>query len=224
MIDWEGMLVSTLYVAPCNFRCPFCYNIDLVMNSDQLNIIPLEHIISYLLERKALIDGICLSGGEPTLYEDLPDFLEEIKRFGFKIKLDTNGSFPERLNQIIKDKLIDFVAMDIKNSLNYEDYTQSIGISDSDIVDKIKKSIYIIKESDIDHEFRTTIVPKLHNFFSIEHIAQVIEGANKYVLQNFVNTEKTLDPSFQNIIPYNKEELEEIKNKVKNHVKVCCIR
>lgn len=224
LIDWEGMVVSTLYVGGCNFRCPFCYNVDLVINTKQFSEIPEKDILNFLLERKDFIDGICLSGGEPTIYADLSQFLSKIKNYNLKIKLDTNGSNPDRLATIIERELIDFIAMDIKSCLQPEEYKKVSGITDEKIITNIKKSIDIISNSETDYEFRTTVVPVFHDVTTIEGIAREIKGARKYVLQNFITTEKLLDNKLADIKPYSTIQMEKLKKIAESYVERCIVR
>ena len=224
LIDWEGMVVSTLYVGGCNFRCPFCYNVDLVINTKQFSEIPERDILNSLLERKDFIDGICLTGGEPTIYADLSLLLSKIKNYNLKIKLDTNGSNPDRLAIIIERELIDFVAMDIKSCLQSEEYKKVSGITDEKIITNIKKSIDIIRNSEIDYEFRTTVVPVFHDVATIEEIAREIKGARKYVLQNFITTEKLLDNRLATINPYSTLQMGELKRIAESYVERCIVR
>ncbi|OGD35515.1 anaerobic ribonucleoside-triphosphate reductase activating protein [Candidatus Atribacteria bacterium RBG_16_35_8] len=224
LIDWEGKIVSTLYVPSCNFRCPFCYNCGLILRPDNFKNIPQKEIDSYLLERKDFIDGICMSGGEPTLYPDLPSYFKEIKNKGFLIKLDTNGTNPKLLEDLLKFRLIDYIAMDIKSSLDFDCYSKAAGIKDKILLERVKDSITLIMNSETDYEFRTTVVPVLHTEENIIEIAKYISGAKKYVLQNFSPLEKTLDPSFQKIKPYSDEKIQELSEKAKKYVPNCCWR
>jgi len=224
LIDWEGMIVTTLYVGECNFRCPFCYNTELVINSVGLPTISEEKIFLSFIEQKPFIDGVCLSGGEPTLYDDLPQFLARIRDFHLKIKLDTNGSHPEKLAVLLEQHLIDYVAMDIKNSLRSNEYGKTIGIQNEHIISKIKRSIHLIMHAGIDYEFRTTIVPGFHNDEMIKEIAEVIKGAQRYFLQNFIQSEKMLDPCLGNINPYSEEKMKALKKKIEPYVQKCQVR
>ncbi len=223
LVDWEGRIVSTLYVPYCNFRGPFCQNSGLILNPEQYETIPVEVIINYLIKRKGWIDGVCLTGGEPCLYEDVIDFIEKIRATGMKLKLDTNGTFPDVLRKIIEMKIVDFVAMDIKAPLEEEAYSNSIGVKSKKILGKVKESISIIMHSDIDYEFRTTVVPSLHEKEDVCKIAQYIKGAKRYALQNFV-PQNTLDPEYMKIKPYGKSEMDEIYREVFPYVKECRMR
>jgi len=224
LIDWEGKIVTTLYVPNCNFRCPFCYNYDLVLNPDIFEYIPLDKIENFLLERKNFIDGICLSGGEPTLQTDLLVYLKEIKNKGFLIKLDTNGSNPEVLEQIISANLVDYIAMDIKSSLDLSSYVQASGVKDKKWLERVKRSIKLIMKSNIDYEFRTTVVPVLHSEATILKLARYIFGAKKYVLQKFLPDQNTLDTNFNKLKPYNDEKMQQLVDKVKGYVEDCSYR
>jgi len=221
LIDWEGKIVSTLYLPSCNFRCPYCYNCDLILHADNFKNIPQKEIDSYLLKRKNFIDGICMSGGEPTLYPDLPAYFKAIKGKGFLIKLDTNGTNPILLKNLIDFNLVDYIAMDIKSSLDFDNYSKAAGIKDKMMLEKVKDSIELIMTSIIDYEFRTTVVPVLHPDETVMKIARYIQGAKKYVLQNFSPFEKTLDPSFQKIKPYSNEKIHELSVKAKKYVLNC---
>ncbi len=224
LIDWEGKIVSTLYVSLCNFRCPYCYNCDLILHPKNFKNIPFQEINNYLVERKDFIDGICMSGGEPTLYPDLPSYFKEIKDEGFLIKLDTNGANPKLLEDLLGLGLVDYIAMDIKSSLDFDNYSKAAGIKDKILLERVKDSIKLIMNSKIDYEFRTTVVPLLHTEETIMKIVKYLSGAKKYVLQNFSPLEKTLEPSFQKIIPYSAEEIQELIEKAKRYVSNCYYR
>ncbi|MHC2994830.1 MAG: anaerobic ribonucleoside-triphosphate reductase activating protein [Candidatus Atribacteria bacterium] len=217
LIDWEGKIVSTLYVSSCNFRCPYCYNCDLILHPNNFKNIPFEDINSYLLKRKDFIDGICMSGGEPTLYPDLPSYFKEIKDKGFLIKLDTNGANPKLLEELLGLGLVDYIAMDIKSSLDFDNYSKAAGIKDKTLLEKVKDSIKLIMNSKVDYEFRTTVVPILHTEETIIKIAKYISGAKRYVLQNFSPLERTLEPTFQKIIPYSAEKIQELTERAKKY-------
>lgn len=223
MLDWEGKIVSTLYVPYCNFRCPYCQNSGLVLNPDEYETIPFEVIEEHLVKHKGWIDGICLTGGEPCLYEDLIDFIKKIRCIGMQVKLDTNGTFPEVLKEIFDMDIINYLAMDIKGALEPESYNNSVGTKNETLLQKVKESIKIIMDSKIDYEFRTTVVPTLHAKEDIERIAQYIKGAKKYALQNF-KPQETLDPDYMKIQPYNSEEIKKICDCVSNYVGNCVIR
>jgi pyruvate formate lyase activating enzyme len=223
LLDWDGKIVSTLYTPYCNFRCPYCQNAGLVLNPGQYETVPFEVISNFLSSHRNWIDGVCLTGGEPCFFEDLPEFLEKIRNLGMEIKLDTNGTFPEMLNRVLDRRLVDYVAMDIKAPLTFDAYEKSTRVKSKELFAKVKESINLIMNSKIDYEFRTTVVPSLHTDEDILQIAQKIEGTKKYALQNFSNRE-TMDPEFQKIAPYKIEKLQEIQKLILRYVQCCVVR
>ena len=189
--DFPGHISSTVFVGGCNFRCPFCHNADLVLNPGRLPSLDLNLFLSYLDSRKGWLDGLCLSGGEPLLHEDLEVLARVIKDRGFLVKLDTNGSFPDRLEYLIKQGLVDWVAMDIKGPLaRYPEIVRA----EVD-PEKINRSQEIIRQSGLPYIFRTTVVPGLHNENDLLEIAAWLRGARCFQLQQFV-PQNTVDPEF----------------------------
>lgn len=185
LLDFPGKVACTVFTGGCNFRCPFCHNASLVTHIDVNNKIEESEILEFLKKRQGLIDGVCITGGEPLLNDDISDFLMKIKNLGYLIKLDTNGSFPNRLSELVNDGLVDYVAMDIKNSKEkYKTTTDCIGLNIRDI----EKSVTFLMNSNVDYEFRTTIVRELHTNDDIESIGKWIQGAKRYFLQNFVDS------------------------------------
>lgn len=182
VVDFDKHIACTLFTSGCNFACPFCHNSGLV--SDKENEITENVIFDYLYKRRNIIDSIVISGGEPTLYPDLPDFIAKLKKLNLLIKLDTNGTNPEMVKYLYENHLIDYIAMDIKNS--FDGYPQTIGRDTS--LDKIKESISYIMSCGIDYEFRTTLVKEFHTTNNIRQIARQIAGAKKYYLQKFVDS------------------------------------
>ncbi|MEE8179809.1 MAG: anaerobic ribonucleoside-triphosphate reductase activating protein [bacterium] len=223
LLDWDGKIVSTLYTPYCNFRCPYCQNAGLVLNPDQYETIPFEVISNFLINHRNWIDGICLTGGEPCFFEDLPEFLEKIRNLGMEIKLDTNGTFPKILQRVIDRGLVNYVAIDIKAPLNFNAYEKSTRIKSKELLEKVRESVDLIIHSGVDYEFRTTVVPGLHSEEDILEIAREIGRAKKYALQNFSNRE-TMDPEFQKISPYKIEELEKIRELSLQYVRCCLVR
>ena len=188
LIDYPGKVAAVVFTQGCNFRCGYCHNPQLVLPELFLNkpeYIPLN-IISYLNERKSWLDGVVVTGGEPTIHKDLPEFLKEIKALGYSVKLDTNGSNPYMLQRIIKDKLADYIAMDIKIPLEDGLYAKIIGISDvTEITENILTSVLILKNAPMDVEFRTTSIPGIHNEAMIELIKKYIGNDKRYVINTF---------------------------------------
>jgi pyruvate formate lyase activating enzyme len=207
LVDYPGKVAATIFTLGCNFHCGWCQNpelVDLRKIKKQPKISEKEFFI-FLESRKGLLDGICLTGGEPLIQPDLIDFVKKIKQDGFLVKLDTNGSQPEKLEKLFQKNLLDFVAMDIKSSP--AKYSQAIGRPVN--LEDIKKSIELTRTSGIDYEFRTTVVPTIIDRKEIKKIGQWLKGAKKFALQQF-RTEKTLDKSWQKIRPYSDEKLKEM--------------
>lgn len=223
LLDWDGKVVCVVYLPGCNFRCPFCHNMDLVLTPENLKNVEFEEVADYIKQNISFIDGICVTGGEPCRHEDLTSFLTKIRTLKVMVKLDTNGSYPERLKEIIGLNLIDYAAMDIKAPLERADYFKACGIENNEIISKVKKSIAILMTSNIDYEFRTTVVPGLHTKKEILQIAAAIKGAKKFALQNFSNY-KTLNPDLERVKPYLSGELEQMSQALGNFVKKCVIR
>lgn len=214
LIDYPGNICSIVFLSGCDFRCGYCHNPELVLDKD-LPEIKENEVLRILEERKKLIDAVTITGGEPTLHKQLPELIKKIKDLGFLVKLDTNGTNPEILNYLIKNRLIDFVAMDIKNTFEKYEKTVNTKVNCEDL----KKSMKIIIESNIEHEFRTTALPSLHKKEDLIKIAKELRGAKKYILQQFVKAEKILDKNFLKEKSYSKKELEEIKKECSKHVK-----
>jgi len=221
LIDFPGRLAATVFLTGCNFRCSFCYASELVLSEkikDQPKISQTE-LFRFLKEREKLIEGVVLCGGEPTASKDLSSLIKKIKKMGFLVKLDTNGSDPKTLKKLIDEKLVDYVAMDLKAPK--EKYNKVIGAK-VDVKD-IQKSIDILKEGKVDYEFRSTIVPTLHTKEDVLEMARWINGAKRYYLQNF-RPEKTIDPKFEKIKPYPQEFLLEIQKLIVPFFEVCQVR
>ena len=195
LVDLDGMLTCTIFTCACNFRCPFCHNKDLVLKQN-LEEITLDEILDYLKMRKNVLDAVCITGGEPTLYDDLDQVLIKIKELGYFIKLDTNGTNPAMIKDLYEKHLIDYCAMDIKNSP--EKYYQTIGNIVCNM-DKINESIQYLKTSGIGYEFRTTIVKELHTIDDIKKIVQWIKPCDKYFLQKFVDHNSCIKDGYHEV-------------------------
>jgi len=219
LIDYPGHLAATLFLAGCNFRCGFCHNPDLVEIKHGQDFIAAKEILDFLQKRKGLLDAVCISGGEPLIQPELKNFLSEIKALGYLIKLDTNGFNPVFLKDLIAQKLIDYIAMDIKVSIGRY---QAVTNIKSDFKN-IEESIQLILAGNLPYEFRTTVLPKFHNLKEMEKIGQMIAGAANYYLQNFRN-QKTLDPVFAKEPAFTVSELEKLKQTALKYVKNCQIR
>ncbi len=227
LIDYPGKVAATVFTLGCNFRCPFCYSKELVL-PDKIKIQPTiseKDFLNFLDKRKGKLEGVVLCGGEPTLHQDLPSFAKKIKDKGFLVKLDTNGSNPEMLEKLIKENLIDYVAMDIKGPK--EKYGMMTGLKDKwnqEMMGKIEKSVEILKKGDIGYEFRTTVIPDVLKEDDLLKMADWIKGAEKYYLQNYRVQKETINPEFQKKKPYEESFLEKIRAKIKDNFKVCKIR
>jgi pyruvate formate lyase activating enzyme len=230
LIDYPGKIACTVFLAGCNFRCSWCYSSELVLPEKikKQPRISEKEFFKFLKGKRGLLDGVVLCGGEPTLNKDLPEFVRKIKKLGFLVKLDTNGSNPQMLKELIKKKLVDYIAMDVKASLkaksakrkaqNYERATRvKVNLKD------IRKSIEIIKKSGVDYEFRTTVVPRIHMKEDIVQIARALAPARAYFLQSF-RPEKTLNPVFLTVRPYSKDFLLEIKKEISRFFQICEVR
>jgi len=219
LIDYPGRLAATVFLCGCNFRCPWCYSRELVLPEEikKQPKISEKDFFDFLGKRKGLIEGVVVCGGEPCLNEDLPQFCQKIKKLGYLVKLDTNGSYPEMLKKLIDEKLIDYVAMDVK--LPKERYQEVLGID----VKKIEESIKFLQDAKINHEFRTTVVPTVLDKEDIIKIARWLAPAKRYYLQNF-RPEKTVEPKFEKLKPYPDEYLLEIQKAVASFFEICQVR
>ncbi len=230
LIDYPGKIACVVFLSGCNFRCPWCYSSELVLPAKiaKQPRIAEKEFFDFLRSRKGLLDGVVVCGGEPTINKDLPQFLQKIKNLGFLVKLDTNGSNPKILKELVETKLIDYVAMDIKaprsekpeiQSYVYEKIMQE-GIKMADI----EESVEFLKKGLVDFEFRTTVVPGVHKKEDFLAIAKWIGGENvKYYLQNF-RAEKTIDPDFEKVKPFEDKFLQEIVEEILPHFKTCQLR
>ena len=183
LLDFPGHVACTVFLGGCDFRCPFCHNFELVDGSEK-PIMDDSELLSFLESRTALLDGVAITGGEPCLHKDLPELIKEIRAIGYPVKLDTNGYHPELLKQLIDEGLVDYVAMDIKNSP--EKYALTCGLDEMDL-SPIKKSIDILMNSGIDYEFRTTVIKEFHEEEDFHKIGELIGGARAYFLQRFTD-------------------------------------
>lgn len=206
LLDFPGHVAATIFTGGCNFRCPFCHNSDLLAPNriPPAQIFSEEEIFSFLEKRKSVLDGICITGGEPTLQPDLPDFIRRVKNLGLLVKLDTNGSRPDVLHFLLEEKLLDYAAMDIKSSPEGYPHAAGVDVCFSDI----DKSVRLLRNSAIPHEFRTTVVRELHREEDFRMIGTWLAGARAYFLQNYQDSEQVLDRRFSS---YKKEELEHFR-------------
>ena len=193
MVDYPGKLAATVFTGGCNLRCPFCHNALLVTRLEESPILQQEEILSFLKRRRGLLDDVVLSGGEPLIQPGVPEFLQKVRALGFSIKLDTNGCYPDALEALLAQGLVDYAAMDVKNTP--EKYAQTVGIPDFDPT-VIARSAAVLAQSGVDYELRTTVVRELHTAADIAAIGAWMQGAPRYFLQCFVDSGALISPGF----------------------------
>ncbi len=213
LVDYDGLVSATVFTGGCNFKCPFCHNAPLVSGFENLPTLSESEIFSYLEKRKGVIDGVCITGGEPTLHSDLPIFMEKVKNMGYKIKLDTNGTNPELVKKVHQNGLCDYFAMDIKN--DRDSYAKIIGFDKFDTL-KIEKTVEYFLTSSADYEFRTTLIKQFHSKDNILGIAEWIKGAKKYFLQKFKFGENCLNA--EGLEPVDNETTKDYLEFLKNYI------
>ena len=220
LIDYPGKLAATVFTVGCNFFCEFCHNPDLVLVKKTGNepFMTSEQFFWWLEKKLGLLDGICITGGEPTIHSELPQFIKEIKYLGFAVKLDTNGTNPEMLENLLNKNLVDYLAMDIKSSLDKYHKFSRIKLD----VDKIKRSVDLVQQAP-EYEFRTTVIPLFHDKKELHNIAKWLRGAKKYALQQF-RPETTLDPRCSMLKPYSEEELKSFCQLFQPYFESCELR
>ena len=218
LLDYPDTLSAIIWTVDCNFRCPFCYNKNLVDGTVEL--IPEEEILSFLKKRKGLLEGLVISGGEPLMQKDIEGFCSRVKKLGYLIKVDTNGSFPEKLQELVDKKLVDYVAMDVKAPK--EKYDKLSGVKTD--IKKIAESIEIIQNSGLDYEFKTTYAPELLTKEDIISIGKWLDGSKKFYLQQFKNEMPLISSKLGSVSPYSKEEFFSTLEKVKSFFENCDVR
>src|SRR4030042_840358 len=215
LIDYPGHIAATVFTVGCNFRCPFCHNPELIISNFQF---PISNVIerdffNFLKQRKGKLEGVCITGGEPTIQPDIQEFIRKIKSLDFKVKLDTNGARPDVLRLLYGEKLLDFVAMDIKNNLENYGKTATSKID----TERIRLSLDLIRNSGIDYEFRTTVVPGLHKESDFDKIGKWLKGSKKYALQAFEDKGKILDPKLKKRTRGKSIDLEKIAKNIRKY-------
>jgi len=213
LIDYPGKMAAVIFTQGCNFRCPFCHNRDLVLPEFYKEPIAEEEVYTYLRKRQDKLQGLVITGGEPTLQVDLVSFLRRVKDLGYSIKVDSNGSRPEVLEKIILAGLVDYIAMDVKSSL--ASYGRATGVA-VDITD-IQRSIELLLSSNIDHHFRTTAVKPIHGTSEFQEISSLIQDADKYIIQEFVAQGTVLDNSLLDRGHYSAAELASLRKQWERH-------
>ncbi len=217
LLDFPSRVACTLFTAGCNLRCPFCHNASLVLGGNDDGKISEEEFLAFLKKRSGILDGVCITGGEPLLQGDIIPFIKEIRSLGFAVKLDTNGFFPDTLQKLIDERLVDYIAMDVKNSP--EKYQMTVGVPSS--FEKVQRSISLIMASPIEYEFRTTVVHELHTEEDIARLSEVIKGADKYFLQCFKDSGDLIGESLS---APSRQTLENMCQIASQYVRKCEIR
>lgn len=212
VLDFPGKVACIIFTPGCNFRCPFCHNASLVTHIDSNTYLDAEEVLSYLQKRQGLLDGVVITGGEPLLQKGIEEFIGKIKELGYAVKLDTNGSFPDKLISLAEKGLVDYVAMDIKNSK--KKYAVTTGLENINLSD-VEKSVEFLLQNKVDYEFRTTIVDGLHTLDDIQDIVVWIKGAHKYFLQNFVDSGDLIGSDLR---PVSVDLLKEMRKKAREFI------
>ena len=225
LIDYPGHIATTVFTLGCNFRCPFCHNRELVLSvTDDLSKYSASEVLHETVEGKdGWIDGICITGGEPLLSDAIKEVLEQFKAADFKVKLDTNGSFPKRLSSVIDEGLVDYVAMDVKAPFTEGEYSRAIGVPAGRWLSAIRESVDLLRETAIETEFRTTCVPGLHTPETIERMARDIAPCKRYSLQRF-RPQNTLDPAYEQVPETKSGEMEKLLQAARQHIPDAQIR
>ena len=193
LLDYPGHVAATVFTGGCNFRCPFCHNASLVLSPEREGRIPAEEVLAFCRKRAGLLDGICITGGEPTLQPDLPGFIRDLRELGYLVKLDTNGYQPKVLRELLRAGLLDYVAMDIKASKG--NYSRATGMGLLEL-GRIEESVELLKTSGIDYEFRTTVVKGIHRVEEFREIGAWLAGARAYYLQGFQDSDRVMTAGF----------------------------
>ena len=218
LVDYPGHPAAILFTGDCNFRCPFCQNAPLVLSSSSEPVIDEDEIFSFLKKRKGMLEGVVVTGGEPTLQKDLIPYLGRLKDLGYLVKLDTNGYRPDILEKAMESGYVDYVAMDIKTSL--DEYPVVAGIKNLD-VSRIERSVELLKSGTVDYEFRTTVVEPLHHKENFEKIGELLKGCRRYYLQSFVDSGNIIG---KNCFPPSQEQLKNYLKTVSNYIESVSIR
>ena len=216
LLDFPGKVACTVFLTGCNLRCPYCHNPDLVLTKDNGKYISEKEFFEFLLSRKGKLDGVCITGGEPTLYPNLTNLIRRIREMGFLVKLDSNGTAPEILKPLLREKLLDYVAIDIKNAPSQ--YAETCG---ADVIEYVEKSVALLKSSNIDYEFRTTVCHPFHSPKCMEEIGQWLRNAKQYYIQPFVDSGNLLGSG---VSVMTKSELETLLNAVKSYIPAAELR
>jgi len=219
LLDYPGKISAIVWTVGCNFRCPFCYNTNMV--NEESDILPIDHVLTFLDERKGKLDALSITGGEPLLHKDLDEFIKKVKKKGFLVKVDTNGSFPQRLQALLDDQLIDYVSMDVKAPLEKYDLLAGIHVDTNNMM----KSVRLIMDNAPDYEFKTTMIPGLLEKKDVTEITSIIKGAKRYYLQQWKMDVPILNDTLRDkTTPFSKQDFLEMKQLASPLVEFCDIR
>jgi pyruvate formate lyase activating enzyme len=210
-VDWPGEICSVLFLPYCNLRCPYCHNHSLVFHPEQFASISIREILDRLSAFKGWIDGVCITGGEPTLHANLSLLIRAIRQMGFRVKLDTNGTHPKVLKRLVEKREVDYVAMDVKAPLDPMHYRRATGTTVE--LDHIAESIEVLKRGSVEYHFRLTVVPGIHKTEDVQALAGQLRVGKRLVLQNF-NPEDPLDPTLKGLFPFDPKLLREMEREV----------
>jgi pyruvate formate lyase activating enzyme len=218
LLDYPEKVACTVFTGGCNLRCPFCHNASLVLGAPFPDELSVEEVFAYLKKRRGVLDGICISGGEPLLQPGLEEFLRRVRALGYLVKLDTNGTFPARLRSLVSAELVDYVAMDVKNSP--ERYAETVGVLEFDY-SAVRKSMDYLLTEPVDYEFRTTVAKGLHDAESLRAAARSIQGAKRYFLQKFVDSGELIENRYS---AFSEDEMREFLDVVSPYVRFAALR
>ncbi len=225
LIEYPGKVATVLFTGGCNFRCPFCYNADLVQRPQELADLPGETVLEYLRTNRGLYQALVISGGEPTLNAETPEFLAEVKALDLCTGLETNGTNPDMIAGLLKEDLVDYIAMDVKAPLTWEAYRRAAGLNEGNRgwIEKIRATLELLKTAKAEIELRCTLVPKIHNREDLLNLARQLQGHRRFVLQQFV-PERALDPLYRDEAPFDAETLRELRSQIADLFGSCEVR
>lgn len=219
LLDYPGKVACTVFTGGCNFRCPFCHNGDLVLSPGTESAWSYDALFSFLKKRIGILDGVCITGGEPMLQPDLEEWIRDIKALGYLVKLDTNGSYPDRLRHLVENGLADYVAMDIKNSR--ERYRETAGLPESYDLTPICDSVSFLLQNTVPYEFRTTIVQEYHRPQDIVAISEWVQGAKRYYLQSYEESENVINPGLH---AHDAATLQSMADSIRHNIELVAVR
>ena len=218
LLDYPGKVACTVFLGGCNFRCPVCQNTGLVLSPEREAVVPMEEVLGVLRKRRGMLDGVCITGGEPTLTSDLPEFIGRVREMGYLVKLDTNGYRPDVLEKLLENGMLDYVAMDIKSSR--ERYAKVAGLPGLDL-NRIQRSVELLMGGNVDYEFRTTVAQGLHTREDIEAVGKWLQGCRRYFLQNYQESDQVMMPVFAG---FSREQLENFRRLLLEYIPEVGIR